>query len=190
MFGKCLNFRVSYLTTYRDFPPEQQIEEITVMAWTKNFDGLNGRLFSTLQPFDEKEGVIAVLLPWDEAVRWRCGSPYVELVIEAGMITREVWRHWAFVHSRRKNLMAIYVDGELFASLNRSTTYVPPDDRNNLRFIIGGPNRFPGLIDEFAIFNIALPPRDIRTVMNRGLKTVLAVAPKHTLAVSWGEIKR
>jgi len=160
------------------------------MAWTKNFDGLNAHLFSTLQPFDEKEGVIAVLLPWDEAVRWWCGSPYVELVIEAGIITREVWRHWVFVHSRCNNLMAIYVDGELFASLNRSTTYVPPDDKNNLRFIIGGPNRFPGLIDEFAIFNIALPPRDIRTVMNRGLKTVLAVAPIHNLAVSWGEIKR
>ncbi len=83
--------------------------------------------------------------------------------------------------------MSIYLDGELFASLNKSTTYVPPEDTPSL--VIGGPDRFHGLIDEFAIFNIPLAERDIRSVMTRGLATVLAVAPNHKLATSWGNIK-
>ena len=186
-FGKCLDFSTSQLSRIREFPQQVPTEEITVTAWTKILDGGNARLFDTIPEFDNLKWTIGALLPWDDAVRWRFGSPYIELAAEIDRQVKDVWRHWAFVHSKRDNLMAIYLDGELFASLNTSTTYVPPVD--NTSFVIGGPDKFQGLIDEFAIFNIPLTERDIRSVMTRGLATVLAVTQNRKLATSWGYIK-
>lgn len=186
-FGKCLDFSTSQLSRIREFPQQVPTEEITVTAWTKILGSGNARLFDTIPEFDNLKWTIGALLPWDGSVRWRFGSPYIELASEIDRQVKDVWRHWAFVHSGRDNLMAIYLDGELFASVNASTTYVPPDETTS--FVIGGPDRFQGLIDEFSIFNSPLTERDIRSVMTRGLATVLAVTPNHKLATSWGNIK-
>ncbi len=50
---------------------------------------------------------------------------------------------------------------------------------------------FRGLMDEVAIFNVALTEDDIRSIMTEGLKsaTNLAVFPKTKLPMTWGEIK-
>ncbi len=186
-FGKCLDFSTNQLSRIRDLPQQMPAEEITVTAWAKILDFRNARLFDSTPDFDNPNWTIGVLLPWDNSVRWRFGSPYIELTAEFDTDVKDIWRHWAFVHSRRDNLMAIYLDGELLASLNTSTRFIPPEDASSL--VIGGPDRFHGLIDEFAIFNIPLAERDIRSVMARGLATVLTVAPNYKLATSWGNIK-
>jgi hypothetical protein len=52
---------------------------------------------------------------------------------------------------------------------------------------------FGGLIDEVAIFNVALSLDDIKTLMAEGLESIgllgQAVEPAGKLAVTWGELK-
>ena len=48
---------------------------------------------------------------------------------------------------------------------------------------------FPGIIDEVAIFNIALADDDIETIMAKGLEEILSVEPSDKLAAIWATIK-
>jgi hypothetical protein len=48
---------------------------------------------------------------------------------------------------------------------------------------------FHGIIDEVAIFNVALTGDDIKNLMENGLKRALPVSPKGRLTGVWGEIK-
>ena len=56
-----------------------------------------------------------------------------------------------------------------------------------------GPDYFSGLIDEVAIFNVALSLDDIKTLMAEGLESIgllgQAVEPAGKLSVTWGELK-
>lgn len=57
----------------------------------------------------------------------------------------------------------------------------------------GEPDYFGGLIDELAIFNVALSLDDIKTLMAEGLESIgllgQGVDPAGKLAVTWGELK-
>ena len=44
-------------------------------------------------------------------------------------------------------------------------------------------------MDEVAFFNVMLTAADIKGVMNKGLKTSLAVSSAGKLATSWGGLK-
>ena len=48
---------------------------------------------------------------------------------------------------------------------------------------------FSGIIDEVAIFNIALADDDIETIMAKGLEEILGVEPSDKLAAIWATIK-
>ena len=48
---------------------------------------------------------------------------------------------------------------------------------------------FSGIIDEVAIFNIALADDDIETIMAKGLEEILSVEPSDKLAAIWATIK-
>lgn len=51
---------------------------------------------------------------------------------------------------------------------------------------------FKGIIDEVAIFNVALTEDEINTIINEGLGKTLgiaAVSPKDKLTTRWGDIK-
>jgi hypothetical protein len=47
----------------------------------------------------------------------------------------------------------------------------------------------PAIIDDVAIFNVALDNDDIETFMNDGLKTAAAIEPSDKLATIWAAIK-
>ena len=49
---------------------------------------------------------------------------------------------------------------------------------------------FSGVLDEIAIFNVALSEDDLNTVMADGLEKALAVSPIGRLTTTWGNIKR
>ena len=57
----------------------------------------------------------------------------------------------------------------------------------------GAGNHFPGLMDEIAIFDVALEKADIINIRDNGLESIgllgLAVQPVDKLAVTWGEMK-
>ncbi len=48
---------------------------------------------------------------------------------------------------------------------------------------------FDGIIDEFAVLNVALSEEDIKALMNNGLNTYASVSPLDKLANTWSKIK-
>ena len=46
-----------------------------------------------------------------------------------------------------------------------------------------------GLLDEVAVFNVALSPEDMKDLMKKGFKGILDVAALNKLATSWADIK-
>lgn len=167
-------------------------EEITLTIWVKSeYKGI-ARVFGTgTWHEDKRDWIIAAYLPFEDRMSWRFGSPYKELsvALPAGINRNVEWRHWAFVHSKRDNLMAIYLDGKLLASQNDSTTYILHGDPGCTLGFMGthGPE---GVVDDFGIFNRRLTQEEIQAVMTHGLAASLAVAPRQNLVVSWGAIKR
>ena len=53
----------------------------------------------------------------------------------------------------------------------------------------GYQQHFNGLIDEVAIFNVALTVDEIKRIIKQGLSEVLAVSPRGKIALTWGRIK-
>ncbi len=49
---------------------------------------------------------------------------------------------------------------------------------------------FDGLIDEVALFNVALGHDDIQTIIKRGLEQISAVDLSGKLATTWGHLKK
>jgi hypothetical protein len=46
-----------------------------------------------------------------------------------------------------------------------------------------------GIVDEVAVFNVALTHADINAIMTRGLEETLSVSASYKLATKWGKIK-
>ena len=103
----------------------------------------------------------------------------------------DVWRHVAGVKS--DTTFTIYLDGVS----NKSSTITLQPFKNVASLLIGRwwPNSsdysFKGIIDEFAIFNVAIEEQDIQTIMNQGLKgSISAVGLSSKLTTTWGSIKK
>ena len=69
-----------------------------------------------------------------------------------------------------------------------------PDHPEDQPLRIGAVNGIPvkGVIDEVALFNVALEEGDIQDIMNEGLEktlSIMAVQSEDSLAVTWGRIK-
>lgn len=102
------------------------------------------------------------------------------------------WHHLAATVSSEG--MDLYVDGKLDTALGGVSSISASDST----VTIGAPNSngwgtgFNGLIDEVAVFNVALLEEDILTLMKKGLKKTLitAVSPSGKLATTWADIKQ
>jgi hypothetical protein len=101
------------------------------------------------------------------------------------------WHHLAATVSSKA--IDLYVDGKLDSALGG----VPTISASDSTVTIGAPNSngwgtfFNGLIDEVAVFNVALLEEDILTLMKKGLKKTLitAVFPSGKLTTTWAVIK-
>lgn len=86
-----------------------------------------------------------------------------------------------------------YLDGQLITTTNVN---VPNHGSSTYNVNIGGGgifdatgNWYTGMIDEVAIFSVALVEDDIVDIMNNGLGVNVAVSPALKLATSWGKVK-
>lgn len=100
--------------------------------------------------------------------------------------------HVAITYDGKK--MRIYVNGELDVEQDRGAqnTDLTTPVLIGGRFINGKPDpsdRFKGILDEVAIFNVALTQEQIEEVM-KGLAPAKAVSPLTKLTTVWGELKR
>ncbi len=90
--------------------------------------------------------------------------------------------------------MKIYADGDVIAKQPRGAqnTDIATPVLIGARFTGGNPSNFyGGVIDEIALFKVALDKDDIKTVM-KGLRLLLglAVEPRDKLATTWATLKR
>ena len=103
----------------------------------------------------------------------------------------DTWYHVAGVYTGAEAL--IYVDGLLSAKQGFAAGIADTD----APVVIG--TNYPtaiqpvkGIIDEVAIFSVALEEEDINTIMTEGLEEAVgikAVEPSGKLALTWGEVK-
>ena len=47
-----------------------------------------------------------------------------------------------------------------------------------------------GIIDDVALFSVALTEKDLKGIMSKGLQTALSVSNNQKLAITWGTIKQ
>jgi len=105
---------------------------------------------------------------------------------------REVWHHLAGSYDDAKGQLTCYIDGKVEHTIKSSGGGNP---NNHLEFHVGAPNNvenyfLKGVIDEVALFNVALGHNDINTIMTMGLEyAVLDVSPAGKLANTWANIK-
>ena len=87
-----------------------------------------------------------------------------------------------------KNGKKVYFDGELTGESDDTKT--PPICDDCPFLIAQAVNReydFQGLIDEFAVLNVALTEGEIKDIIRKG--SIAAVSPSSKLATTWGDLK-
>ena len=103
------------------------------------------------------------------------------------------WIHIATAYSAEEGKIRFYINGELDAELDwgNNPGVLDPGKIGAWTNAGGQHSRFwQGLLDEFIIFKTVLSQDDIKSVMNDGLESGLAVDPKEKLAVTWGSLKK
>ena len=168
----------------------------TLMAWVN----WNGDVNESDNP--DRQGIVQfggsesresfVLYIWDGPGRFKFQTNWNDL--HSGVYAEpDVWYHFAVTWDGTK--VWIYIDGVLDKNSFLAELITP----DTVATIGGDPTKilenkriFNGLIDEVAIFNVALEEADIKDIMNEGLAAALgvtAVYPTGKLTTMWGSIK-
>ncbi len=187
-FGKALEFNGKDTCVETGEQLLEKVEEFTIVLWvnkgklTANRIGLVGQNDTVEMGFIEP----TVVQVWSEGAGQGVNVNY--------NFPEGEWHHVAATGTTTS--IKNYLDGELG---NEGTTNVPDHGSSAFNVNIGGcgifdgsGNWFSGVIDEVAIFNVALEDDDIKTIMNDGLLQTLgmtAVSSQGKLATCWGGLK-
>ena len=125
------------------------------------------------------------------------GQPYVEVERPApGTFVDNEWTHVVEVRDVSKREYMVYKNGEVVATAewNECGTHPCGDSTpSELNLLIGSgyAGKFIGILDDVAIFNVALSEDDIMNIMTNGLKGAsVAVEPAGKLATTWARLKQ
>ena len=166
-------------------------EEITFTHWVKCTGRENGwRVFYNVTGW--KAGDIHYQLHTNNKVEFSIHSnpggndSFADYAIVGNELNK--WVHIATAYSATEKKIRFYINGELDAERDwgGNPGVLDPGRIGDW----GGSRQWQGLIDEFVIFNTVLSEGDIKSVMNDGLESGLAVDPKEKIAVTWGSIKK
>ena len=112
--------------------------------------------------------------------------------VRGGTWEMEEWSFVALTHDGKT--LALYVDGEIVADLDvGEPTFTQNNDGGSIwltRWKGGAGWDFTGVLDEVAIFNVALSEDDLGTIMEKGLEKALDVSPVGRLTTTWGHLKQ
>lgn len=186
-FNTALEFNGSNYVEIRDSSvglPFGGIEPFSITAWVKNRTGgivmgkFNGGII----------GAYILLISGSGTVTFhREVAPWGLSGVKA--LPRDEWGHVAATYDGAK--MKIYVDGQLDAEQDRGAqnTDTSTPVLIGARFTQGAPSEFfNGVLDEVALFNVALTKDDIKLVM-KGLSPDHAVFQASKLTATWGRMK-
>ena len=181
-------FKFDDTSEYVEVPNNENLnptEEVTVEAWV--YIEKRPSAWSALVG---KNPYSVGYLMWIEAgmgprgLIWVAGTRYN--VDSRSMLTEKKWYHVCY--TAKQGEMKIYIDGEL-----TGTTAIPKGEfgtnANALRVGgQGGGTGFEGIIDEVAVYSVALTPEEIKQDMEKGIMS-LAVQLSDKLATTWAEIR-
>lgn len=111
--------------------------------------------------------------------------------IRSGTWETEEWSFVALTHDGKT--LRLYVDGEEVADLDvGKPDFSQQHDGGSIwlaRWKGAAGWDFKGVIDEVAIFNVALTEDNLNTIMEKGLEKALVVSPTNRLTTTWADIK-
>lgn len=193
-FGKALEFNGT--DAFIEVPAhENPREQITISLWVKsNTDTWNAhgwfvekRNAYVLHPNQDTKNVAWALCNggcWNKPGGWSDGA--------VGPADITEWHMYTTTYNSDTGKWIIYIDGKEESEMDLNKT---PLDADSGPVFIGKDSCCAGrfgnaLIDEVAIFNVALEPDDISTLMKRGLApTLTSVEAEGKMATKWGKIK-
>ena len=106
------------------------------------------------------------------------------------------WIHYAAVYDSTAKKTVIYVNGENKGEVAREGKPTANAEPINIG-VWGTGGYFIGMLDDVAIFNVALSAADVKSISDTGLSAVLklgagtsSVSPSAKLVATWGDLKR
>lgn len=188
-FGKALEFDGA--DDYVEVAGSNSLElpALTLQAWVKVTEGARNAVLSYGEYLVLESYTLEAPSLAEVRLRLRNARDGTILDVKGSVPPSNKWIHVAATFDRTTG--KVYTDGKLDASA--TTTESIGYGASNPRLFIGswyGVERwFTGLIDEVAIFNVALEEKDIQAIMNQGLAEIAAVSPSGKLTTTWASIK-
>ncbi len=193
-FGKALEFDGA--AAYVEIPAHKNpTKAITVSVWVKSPTpawSQHGFLVSKREAYilHPNQGTNLVAFPVTNGGGWNVPFTWDKGAVGPKDITQ--WHMYTGTYASRTGEWNIYIDGKVASNLKLNKTPIV-EDADVLwigRDQCCDPRYGAALIDEVAIFNVALPEADIQAIMNNGLGSSLtAVEPADKLATKWADIK-
>ena len=198
-FGKGLKFdveAVNYVETIKKIGISEN-QPRTLMAWIKWF----GLIREDLGKGGKRQGIVqfgasdyrqsSTLYLWENGVIGQFKFQTQANDLKSGVLAKPgVWYHFVATWDGTKAWM--YVDGAEVKS-GFLAKLITVDSVVTIGKPFEDTRVFNGLIDDVAIFNVALKEEDIQTIKNKGLEKTLgiinAVYPTSKLTTIWGSIK-
>ncbi len=119
---------------------------------------------------------------------WNDGVGFIGIGVDKALTgTQFDWHHIVAIYQSGEQ--QLYLDGGVIGSNTKKDTI---KYFNQEVWIGKSPNfdgSFAGMIDEVAIFNVALTEDDIKYIMTEGLGVILAVSEADKLTTTWASIK-
>ena len=103
------------------------------------------------------------------------------------VLKKDTWYHVAGVFDGKK--LSVFIDGELETEQDQGGNITTSDWPIIIGSYAGLGYKSNAIIDELAVFNVALSKDDIRLLMKNGLNRILAVSAKRKLTSTWGRVK-
>ena len=190
-FGKALEFAGAQFVTVPDAPELQIRDQLTMQAWFfakdigdwRQIIAKSDEYLLRIDPPQEGNKMSAFVKP---------GGSW-EPRASASVPKEETWIHFAAVYDSdsKGSELKVFVDG--VASGQSSRPGKIAKTVNPVEFgRWGGGSYFVGIIDEVAIFNVALDEGDISSTMENGLGKLIhgfAVKVKGKITTTWASIK-
>ena len=190
-FGSALEFHSGEDMVRVEHSDDLTLQTFTIMAWIKTSSAGTGEALIHKQTGSPDRNYILNIRgdDWARASFRSAGADANENCDGTTNVHDDEWHHIAATYDQ-KNLK-VYVDGELDGELSVLGEEPQTNEEPLLFGHAGGTGgwRYTGLMDEVAVYNIALSEDEIRTCMEKGLAQALAVAPVEKLATMWGRIK-
>ncbi len=199
-FGKALEFDgESDWVQIPDDPSLRVAVDVTVMAWVK----LERYTF----PGADWQGVIAKAdNPRSYNIYTDVGGKFLLSIfspvhvcgVSVTKLPLDEWVHLAGTAESNKDggTMKLYINGVLDKEMPSGELKSLPGDSDTSDVVIGktweGQRLFGGLIDEVALFNVALTVEEVKRIAENGLEKgigLVAVEPSSKLAATWGKLK-